>query len=230
LPSRTLDRVDNPGQCRLLDDDETFRNGIARIPIRREGTLQHLPMSIGRRFGSSDEQNARIAGPAHAFGRRRPDVPRDADRRPGLQRHPGARRPGTVEDLRHFERQHRKLGGRQHDAKLRERIRSLGLGVERAGQSGNGRQDSRDLVTGAIERRFTPEGVAFRDYTVVEIGEPLFHVAVLVGQRYTPCGRIAADAEVERQWRQQLVMPRSRAQQLDAHRPDVHHGLFSLRN
>ena len=56
------------------------------------------------------------------------------------------------------------------------------------------------------------------------------HVAVLVGQRYPPCRRIAADAEVKRQWRQQLVMPRSRAQQLDAHRPDVHHGLFSVGN
>jgi hypothetical protein len=149
---------------------------------------------------------------------------RNAHRRAGLQRQPRARRPGTIQDLRDFERQHRQLGGRQHDAQLRERVGALGLAVERTGQSGNERQDGGDLVTGTIERRLAALRVPFRNDPVVEIGEPLLHVAVLVRQRHPSRRRITAHAEVQRQRRQQLVMSRPRPQQLDGHRPDVHHG------
>src|SRR5262249_60073684 len=62
---------------------------------------------------------------------------------------------------------------------------------------------------------------------VVEVLEPLLHVAMLIGQRHPAGGSIAADPEVLSQRRQELIVPWTGSEQLHRHGSYVHHA-FAL--
>jgi hypothetical protein len=80
----------------------------------------------------------------------------------------------------------------------------------------------RNFPACSIEKLASTRRVILVRDAIPQLLQSQLEVAMLVGQRHSARRGVAADAEVLCQRRDQLVVARSRSQQFDSHRSDVH--------
>ncbi len=166
------------------------------------------------------EQDARRLRPHDAFRRDRADVARKTHRRPRLHGEPalgGRRRPHR--HLGELERQVRELRSRQREPQVHERRRAVGIDTERTGQAGHRAKDPAHVDADIVEHRESIGGVSG---LIAQLLQAPLERRLLVRHRDDAGAGIAAHREIWSQRRQQLVVRRSRTQELgvDGSNPD----------
>ena len=167
-----------------------------------------------------DEEDARLLQPAEAARRQIARAPRDHHRHPGLQGQPALGPAGRADrHLGQLEGQRGQLRGRQHQAQMHEGVTAARVAGQRAGQAGYraqhlGHLDAHGAQLGQLFLGVGAGAIAHR------IHAPHKGV-VLEGQGHDAGLGLVADAQIQGQRRQQLVVRRARAQQLDGHGADL---------
>ena len=146
----------------------------------------------------------------------------EAHRAIGLQQQPVvADAAGPDRPLRQFERQQRQLGGRRHQAEVRERDRSRrgpSPGSRRA--PGSLRASPRAALRPARAPNRAGSDVSSDGDRVAEVVQQVLRVGLLVRHVHHPAGEVAAHREVVGERGEQLVVTRPAAQQFHLDEPD----------
>ena len=121
----------------------------------------------------------------------------------------------------------REFRGGQREAQVDQRALPRGIGRQRPRQSGHGTEDAPHVATDLVQHRQAIAGVAG---LVAQFLQLALEHRVLVGHLDHARPRVAADGEVLRQRRQQLIVRRAGSQELDVDRPHLdfvrHHRSF----
>ena len=127
--------------------------------------------------------------------------------------------------LRELERQQRQLRSRERQTQMDERSALVQIGRQRAGQSRHAAEELPHLGAQVVQHRQAILGISG---FIAKLLQQAIEASVLVGNVDDAGPGIAADGEIRRERREQLIVRWPGSQKLDVHQPN--RGIFKHRS